>query len=156
VAVATPEPSASAAPSVSGTNTVIADWDQRMIDDMHRMEAQMDQVFRNAFPSDILSGANMQRLGSSVNVENQKDKYIVHFTLPGHDLNNVKVDFENGELHLAAQEEKKTSSNAAPNTMQSIERGHYDEVITLPSPVKENEMKVNRQANAVIVTLPKA
>jgi hypothetical protein len=29
-------------------------------------------------------------------------------------------------------------------------------MITLPGPVKEDQMQVNRQSNAVIVTLPKA
>lgn len=154
VAVASPQPSPGA--SVSGSTSAIADWDQRMIDDMRQMQARMDEVFRNVFPSDILNGTNMLRLGSSVNVEDQKDKYTVHFILPDRDLSNVKVDYQNGELRLTAQEEKKTSSNAAPNLMERVERGRYEEMITLPGPVKESEMKVNRQANAVVVTLPKA
>jgi HSP20 family molecular chaperone IbpA len=98
----------------------------------------------------------MIRLGSSVNVNNEKDKYIVHFALPHRDLANVKVDYENGELRLSASEQKKTQNGSAPNTMESFERSRYEEAISIPGPVKENEMKVDRQANAVIVTLPKA
>ena len=85
-------------------------------------------------------------------MDDQKDKYVVHFALPNRDVSNVNVNFENGELHLSAQEQKSSSTNS----QQSIERGRYQEMITLPGPVKQSEMKVNRQANAVVVTLPKA
>ena len=34
--------------------------------------------------------------------------------------------------------------------------GRYEETITLPGPVKDKDMTVNRQAGTVIVTLPKA
>jgi HSP20 family molecular chaperone IbpA len=123
---------------------------------MNQMQMRMDQIFRDAFPNDLLNGANLFRLGSTVNIEDQKDSYIVHFTLPERDLDHVNVKFENGRLHLTAEEQKGGSSNAAPGTMESVERGRYEEMIALPGPVKESEMKVNRQANAVVVTLPKA
>jgi HSP20 family molecular chaperone IbpA len=116
----------------------------------------MDQVLQNTFPNDLLSASNALRLGSTVNVEDQKDKYVVHFTLPDRDISNVKVDFKNNELHLTAQEKEQASNTAPSNTAETIERGRYEEMITLPGPVKQSEMKVDRQANAVIVTLPKA
>ena len=128
------------------------DWDQRMIDDMRQMEARMKTMFQNAFPNDLLNGGTALELGSTVNVDDQKDKYVVHFALPNRDVSNVNVNFENGELHLSAQEQKSSSTNS----QQSVERGRYEEMVTLPGPVKESEMKVDRQANAVVVTLPKA
>ena len=102
------------------------------------------------------AGSNALRLGSSVNIDDEKDKYVVHFALPQQDISNVKVNLENGELHLSAQEQKNTSNSAASGTAETVERGRFEEMITLPGPVKESEMKVNRQANAVVVTLPKA
>jgi HSP20 family molecular chaperone IbpA len=144
-----PAPTTSASSGFAGS---LGAWDQRMIDDMQRMEAQMKTMFQNAFPNDLLNGGTALDLGSTVNVDDQKDKYVVHFALPNRDVSNVNVNFENGELHLSAQEQK----NSSTNSQQSVERGRYEEMITLPGPVKESEMKVNRQANAVIVTLPKA
>ena len=49
--------------------------------------------------------------------------------MPDRDLSNVDVKFENGHLHLTAREEKSASSNAAAGTMQSVERGRYEEMI---------------------------
>jgi HSP20 family molecular chaperone IbpA len=144
-----PAPGATAS---AGFDETLSEWDQRMIDDMQRMEAQMKTMFHNAFPNDLSNGGTALELGSTVNVDDQKDKYVVHFALPYRDVSNVDVNFENGELHLSAQEQKSSSTNS----QQSVERGRYEEMITLPGPVKESEIKVNRQANAVVVTLPKA
>lgn len=144
-----PSPAAANSP---GFGAAIDAWDQRMIDDMQRMEARMNEMFRNTFPNDVANGGTALELGSAVNVDNEKDKYVVHFTLPNRDVSNAQVNLQNGELHLSAEEQK----NSSTNSQQSIERGRYEEMVTLPGPVKESEMKVNRQANAIIVTLPKA
>jgi HSP20 family molecular chaperone IbpA len=140
----------------SAISPLTSDWDQRMIDDMRRMEQQMDSVFENGFSNDVLNGTNVLQLGSAVNVEDQKDKYVVHFTLPTRDVSNVNVKFEDGELRLTAREQNESSHSASSSAPTTIERGRFEEMITLPGPVKENQMQVNRQANAVIVTLPKA
>ena len=138
------------------SSPLASDWDQRMIDGMRQMEHQMDSVFENGFSNNVFQGTNALQLGSAVNVENQKDKYVVHFTLPTRDVSNVNVKFEDGELRLTASEQNESSHNASPAASTTIERGRYEEMITLPGPVKEDQMQVNRQANAVIVTLPKA
>jgi HSP20 family molecular chaperone IbpA len=144
-----PVPSVTASPAFS---SALNAWDQRMIDDMRQMEARMNTMFQNAFPNDLSSRNATLELGSTVNVDDQKDKYVVHFALPNRDVSNVNVNFENGELHLSAQEQK----NSSTNSQKSVESGRYEEMVTLPGPVNESEMKVNRQANAVVVTLPKA
>ena len=138
------------------SSPLASDWDQRMIDGMRQMEHQMDSVFENGFSNNVFQGTNALQLGSAVNVENQKDKYVVHFTLPTRDVSNVNVKFEDGELRLTASEQNESSPNASPAASTTMERGRYEEMITLPGPVKEDQMQVNRQANAVIVTLPKA
>lgn len=155
VAAVSPMPARGATPAASPA-TSIADWDQRMIDEMMRMQGRMNEVFRNAFPNDLLNSANMFRSGSTVNVDDEKDKYVVHFTLPDRDLADVNVKFENGRLNLTAPEKKSTSQSSGPGTMQSIETGRYQSMITLPGPVKESEMKVDRRGATVVVTLSKA
>jgi len=139
-----------------GSSPLASDWDQRMIDGMRQMEQEMDSVFANGFSNNAFNGTNALQLGSAVNVENQKDKYVVHFTLPTRDVSNVNVNFENGELRLTAREQNESPHSASPGAPTTIERGRYEEMLTLPGPVKEDQMQVNRQANAVIVTLPKA
>ncbi len=158
-AVAQNSPTESASPNAMASASpasAVAEWDQRLIEDMRQMETRMDQLVHNAFPNDMFGGSNALRVGSSVNIDNEKDKYVVHFALPQQDIANVKVNLENGELHLSAQEQKNTSNNGASGTGQTVERDRFEEMIALPGPVKEDQMKVSRQASSVVVTLPKA
>jgi len=152
-AVAHASPPANQAPVASTSpspKSAAENWDRRMIESMQGMEARMNQLFQNAFPNTAPSEPNTFQLGSAVNVEDQKNKYVVHFTLPSQDISNVTVKFENGELHLTAQEKNET------NSKNVVERGRYEEMVTLPGPVNESQMHVNHQASAVVVTLPKA
>ena len=94
-----------------------------------------------------------------MNVEDEGNQYVVHFTLPDTDLSDVKVNFENGQLHLIAQEQKTATARGrlrSGNRSEAIEKGRYEEMVTLPGPVKESEMKVDRKGSTVVVTLPKA
>lgn len=153
VAAASPSRSATASPSAAIPSN---DWDDRMLAEMERMQTRMDDIFRNAFPNDLLNGSSMVRRGSTVNVDDQGDKYVVHFTLPRSDMNNVNVKFEDGRLSLTAKEEKSSTPNASPGTMSTMESGSYAQMITLPGPVKDADMKVERKNGAIVVTLPKA
>ena len=156
VTAASPAPtstvSASPSPAIASS-----DWDDRMLQDMDRMQARMDQIFRDGFPNDLLNGTSMLRLGSTVKVDDEGDKYVVHFTLPRTDLKNADVKYENGRLMLTASEEKNTTAGSpSPGTMSTVETGNYEQMITLPGPVKDAQMKVERKNGAIVVTLPKA
>jgi HSP20 family molecular chaperone IbpA len=133
-----------------------AAWENQMLNDFDQMQENMEQAWQNAFPHDFVNNTSASQLASAVNVEDQKDKYVVHFYLPDRDLSNVNVKFNNGRLELTAQEHKAAKTQSAKGTEQSSIKSKYEEMITLPGPVKDNEMKVDHKPGAVIVTLPKA
>jgi HSP20 family molecular chaperone IbpA len=62
------------------------------------------------------------------------------------------VNLKNGELRLTAS---KTAKNQERG-MSSVQSGRYEQLITLPGPVKESGMKVDRKNGTIVVTLPKA
>ncbi len=118
------------------------------------MQAKLDQTVRDVFQKDVALGASNSQLGSAMNIEDEKDKYLVHFYLPDKDLSEVNVKFENNALHLTAQKQQK--SDAAAGDMQSTTVARYETMTTLPGPVKDADMKVERKEGSVVVTLPKA
>ena len=65
-------------------------FDQSIINRMARMEGRTEQIFRDAFPDDLTTGLNTLQLGSAVHLDDQKDRYVVHFYLPDKDLKNVR------------------------------------------------------------------
>lgn len=148
VAAASPAPAATASPSGSP-----ADWADTMLANMYQMQTKLDQSVRDVFQNDLTVGASNSLLGSAMNIEDQSDKYVVHFYLPNKNLSDVNVKFENNQLHLTAQEKK---SDAAAGDMQGMTVSHYETMTSLPGPVNDADMKVERKEGSVVVTLPKA
>jgi HSP20 family molecular chaperone IbpA len=142
--------------TTSGTQVGTVNWEDSMLKDFARAETQMDQAVRDVFPNNASMGATTSQLESAVNLDNQKDKYVVHFYLPDRNTSDVSVDYKNGQLDLTAKEQQTASKQTANGTMQSSASGRYEEMITLPGPVNDKDMTINRQAGTVTVTLPKA
>lgn len=137
-------------------------WNQSIAREMQQMEDRMDQLTRDAFRG-ISSTSNppaiteRSLLGSSVNLENDKDKYVVRFCLPDRNLSDVKVKVTNNDqLRITASEESKKQTPTKVGTNSQLAEGEYSQIITLPGPVHANDMKINREAGVVTVTLPKA
>ena len=152
VASNSPAPNASASPWASP-----ADSDTAMFQQLARMQSEMDQEIHKIFQNDFAEGASTSQLGSAVNVDDQKDKYVVHFYLPDQKASDVDVKFQDGQLRLTAEEKNNNTSNTTANgTTQSSSAARYEEMLTLPGPVKQNQMTVDRKAGSVVVTLPKA
>ena len=150
VAAVTPVPTATAS-FASG-----ADWADTMLSQMNQMQAHLNQSIQDIFHNDLMAGASTSQLGSAMNLEDLPGKYVVHYYLPGRNLSDVNVKFENGQLHLSAQKQQKTSDDTAAEKTQSTTVARYESMTTLPGPVKESEMKVDRKEGSVVVTLPKA
>lgn len=131
---------------------VVTNWDQSIVNEMARMQGRMDQIWEDAFPNDSMKGASPVNVGSAVNVDDQKDKYVVRFYLPDRNLENVNVKLDKDQLRLSAKEQnEKKSANA-----MSQSYAQYQQTITLPGPVKDQGMKVDRKGATIVVTVPKA
>lgn len=130
------------------------DWSYRLVETMREMQERMGRVFHDAFPNDVSKSANVLRHGSSVDVDDQKDRYVIHFCLPDRDLKDVNVRFKEGQLGLIVEEPQPAQSNGGDGVTTGT--GKYEQMITLSQPVKEGEMKVERSGSTVTVTLPKA
>ena len=155
----TPIASASAttpANAQASTGATATTWEDSVFKDFARIQNQMDQAVRDVFPKNPSIAATTSQLESAVNVDDQKDKYVVHFYLPDRNTSNVNVNYKDGQLDLTANQQQNTSKQTASGSMQSSASNRYEETISLPGPVKDKDMTVNRQAGAVIVTLPKA
>ncbi len=148
VAAASPAPSANPASPAPDWATL----DESMINQMNQMQGRMEQIFQDAFPQDLTHSWNQLHLGSAVHLDDQKDQYVVRFYLPDKDLKNVNVKLDNGQLRLTASETESKQQKG----FSSQESGRYEQLLTLPGPVKEKGMKVDRKEGTIVVTLPKA
>jgi HSP20 family molecular chaperone IbpA len=150
-AASTPSPS----PPASGWD----DWDQDVLKQMNRLREEMDRIFGQAFSEfrnrpEFKEFFDQAQFGSSVDLQEESDKYVVRAYLPDRDINNVNVSVEGDVLKLEAQGED-TRQEGEDGSFSS-KRAQYSQVLSLPGPVQADKMTVERKENMLIVTLPKA
>ncbi|MEO6872866.1 MAG: Hsp20 family protein [Chthoniobacterales bacterium] len=135
----TPTPSPSATPQ-SSSNASLA---QRM----QQLDNQLDSVFADTFRGFGNTFSN-SAFASSIDLRDQKNKYVVRVYVPKADTSKVNAKVEGDTLHVTASGEETTK-----NSSQSA---RYEQIITLPGPVQSDKMKIERKQNLVVIDLPKA
>ena len=56
----------------------------------------------------------------------------------------------------ASTQRKQETKNISGSTTSFSELGQYEQVVTLPEPVKSNEMRIDRHGHEILITIPKA
>ncbi len=114
---------------------------------MEQLDKQLDSVFADTF-RDFGDSFSNSAFASSVDLRDQKDKYVVRVYVPGSDTSKVSAKVEGDTLHITASGDQSTK-----NSSQS-ER--YEQVVGLPGPVQADKMHIERKENLMVVSLPKA
>jgi HSP20 family molecular chaperone IbpA len=150
---------AAATPSASPPASRWDDWDRDVLEQMNRLRQEMDRIFGQAFSEfrnrpEFKEFFDQAQFGSSVDLQEESDKYVVRAYLPDSDINNVNVSVEGDVLKLEAQGED--SRQQGGDGSFSSKKAQYSQVLSLPGPVQADKMTVERKENMLIVTLPKA
>jgi len=131
-----------------------------IMQEMDRMRREMDKIFEDSFKDfkllpEYKGFFDEARFGSTYNVEEQSDHYIVRVYLPDRDLNNVNVTVDGQILRVEAKAEE---GNSKPKDEKGVvvHKAHYTQLITLPGTVDAVKMKVERKEGMIVVTLPKS
>jgi HSP20 family molecular chaperone IbpA len=130
--------------------------------DFERMQEQIDRAIRDAsekFSSN--QGANIFRpdagYSSSFDLRDRKDHYELHAYLPDVNPSDVNVKIDNDQtLHVSVKQQKQQTKNTQNGSASVTELGEYEQVVTLPEPVKSDQMKIDRKGHEIVVTIPKA
>ena len=135
------------------------DWDHSVLEQMNRMRKEMDRIFGQAFSEfrnrpEFKEFFDQAQFGSSFDLQEEADKYVVRAYLPDRDINNVNVTVEGDVLKLEAQGEDTRQQEG--NGSFFSRKAQYSQAVSLPGPVQADKMTVERKENMLIVTLPKA
>ena len=137
------------------------DWDRDIFARMDKMRRDMDRVFEDAFRE--FRGApehkgffDEPRFGSSVDLQEEGDNYVVRAYLPDRDMQNINVTVEDRTLKIEAKEQAMTKKEGEGGALHSTRKAAYSQVLTLPGPVQSEKVKVEKKEGMVVVTLPKA
>jgi HSP20 family molecular chaperone IbpA len=136
------------------------DWDP--FRQMERMQEEIDRAIRNATEQFRLGpGATVFRpnagYSSSFDLRDRKDHYELRAYLPDVKASDVNVRIDNERtLHVSVTQRKQETKNANGGSASVTELGQYEQVVTLPEPVKSSEMKIDRNGHEIVITIPKA
>ena len=125
------------------------------------MRRDMDRVFEDAFRE--FRGApehkgffDEPRFGSSFDLKEEGDNYVVRAYLPDRDMQNINVTVEDRTLKIEAKEQETTKKEDEGGALHSTRKAAYSQLVTLPGPVQSDKMKVDKKEGMLVVTLPKA
>ncbi len=137
-----------------------SDWDRDIFGRMEKMRREMDRVFEDAF-HDFRNAPEHKgffdepRFGSTFDLKEEGDNYVVRVYLPDRDMQNLNVTVEDRTLKIEAKEEEMTKNESNAGALHSSRKAAYSQLLTLPGPVQGENMKVEKKEGMLVVTLPK-
>ena len=139
----------------------LTDWDRDVFARMEKMRRDMDRIFDESFSA---LGADTKRkgffdeprFGSSLDLKDEGDKYVVRAYLPDRDMQHVNVTVENQVLRIQASEQESSEDKSEPGKMRSTRKAAFSQMLTLPGPVDVQKMDIQKKEGMLVVTLPKA
>ncbi len=94
---------------------------------------------------------------SSFDLHDRKDHFELRAYLPDAKASDVNVRIDNDQtLHVGVTQRKQQTKSTSGGSASLTELGHYEQVVTLPEPVKSSEMKIDRHGHEIVITIPKA
>jgi len=130
--------------------------------EMERMQEEIDRVMRRAteqFRMNAGATPFTRDFGysSSLDVRDRDDHFEVRAYMPDAETKDVKVKTE-GDRALRVSVSHRKQKKKEENGGQAIfsELGTYEQLVTLPEPVKIDDMKVDTRNNEIVIIVPKA
>jgi HSP20 family molecular chaperone IbpA len=130
--------------------------------EMRDMQAQIDQSFdklvdRFRTEPQFSGLQDYPGYSLSLDVRDLKDRYEVQADLPDAKASDVHVTLKNGQTLNVEVSRRETETSDQKNAATSmIELGQYDQMVQLPTPVKADQMKIQREGHELVITIPKA
>ena len=137
------------------------DWDRDIFARMENMRREMNKIFDESFREFRLAPEHKgffdePRFGSTVDLKEEGDNYVVRAYLPDRDMQNINVNVQGQTLRIEAKQEDSTNKSAESGEVRRTRKAAYSQVLTLPGPVEVEKMKVDKKDAMLVVTLPKA
>jgi HSP20 family molecular chaperone IbpA len=136
------------------------DWDP--FREMQQMQEEIDRTIRRATERFQLGpSANLFRpdagYSSSFDLRDKDDHFELRAYLPDVEASDVSVKIDDDRvLHVSVAQKKQATKKENGSQSSVTALGHYEQVVTLPEPVKASDMKIDRNGHEIIITIPKA
>jgi len=156
-------------PAMKSHSPTVDKWFQRPFDsdtwdpfqEMQQMRDHINRMFGDAFGRFNRSSRfghlfRSESFTPSIDVREEKDRFVVRVDLPGAKSENLDVKLENRQLTVSGTITRQEESGSGKILQHERQSGTFSRTITLPSPVRTNKMESRFDSGILIITIPKA
>ncbi len=91
----------------------------------------------------------------ALDVQEDKDNYVVHTELPGLKREDIEVTLHDGALLISGERKAEAKQEGVEIHRQERYYGKFQRALTLPEPVAADKIKAEYKDGVLTVTLPK-
>lgn len=130
-----------------------------MFRQMQQAAQQMMRQMDNNMPSSMFRGMHpggRALQSSSPVMEADGSNYIVKMEMPGLDKSNVSARISGSVLTISGTQKQENKTSRHTGSYYASSSSQFQTSMTLPGPVKSDQMKVDYTGRTLTVTIPKA
>jgi len=131
-------------------------------EEMKRMHEQMDRMFQRAFgrfqkTPRFRPFARDYSFSPDVDIDEDKDKYVIHVDLPGVDKSDIKVELKDQVLRISGNrtETVEETDPSGHSVRRERRMGRFERSIRLSKPVDAAKMRVKNEKGTLTIIVPK-
>lgn len=118
-----------------------------------KVEEAFDR-FLDEMSSKKLNG-NIAEFSPSCDIEEDGNKYLLKFDLPGVKKDQVKVEIDGDRLTVTAERREERKSESSKKYLSEVSYGSYTRTFTLPGMVEEKNIDAKFENGVLTVSVPK-
>ena len=115
----------------------------------------IDGMFKNDFPSILMTNFDTGITLPKVNVRETADAYFVDMAVPGMKKSDFVIDLDNQVLSISSEKSEENESSEENYTKREFGYASFKRTFTLPDSIEESNIKASYKDGILSVYLPK-
>jgi HSP20 family protein len=130
-------------------------WGWSPIEQLNTLRQEIDHLFESPLAGMARAGEFFTGWAPALDLVEDGDKLIARIELPGVDKKEIEVSVHEGVLSVAGERRRDSKDESEGCYRQERYHGRFHRTVTLPKPVKPDEVKASYVDGILTVTLPK-
>jgi len=124
--------------------------------ELNRLRREIDRLFEDPFSLLAPSTSFFQNWTPSVDIFEDKERYIVKAELPGMKREDIDVALDGNTLTLSGERKQEEEKREGESYRSERYFGRFQRSITLPTEVQANKIEAAYKDGVLTVTVPKS
>ncbi|MGZ3691625.1 MAG: Hsp20/alpha crystallin family protein [Pseudobdellovibrio sp.] len=123
--------------------------------ELAQVEDSFERLFSEMLNAKRSNGAQVTEFAPTCDIEEDGNKYMLKFDLPGVTKDQVKVEVNGDQLTVRAERKEEKKSEGKRKFLAEVFYGSYVRSFTLPAALEEKNVDAKFENGVLTVTIPK-